>query len=64
MKVESITHQASSITITCQTDSYTIFRNYLTALEESGRFVNPIPPPEGYPYVKDGTIKLEPKPSE
>ena len=61
VEVQSITHAVTSITFTCQADSYTTFRDYLTALEESGRFTTPIPPPEGFPYVKGGVIKLEPK---
>ena len=63
-EIEAITHEGSSITFTCQADSYTTFREYKTALEESGRFLTPVTPPEGYPYVKGGPIKLEPKPSE
>ncbi|MBI2979347.1 MAG: pilus assembly protein PilM [Chloroflexi bacterium] len=59
IKVGSITHTGATITVTCQADSYIAFRDYLAALEESGRFSSPIPPPEGYPYVKSGTIKLE-----
>ena len=64
VEVQSITHSGGGITFTCQADSYTSFRDYLTALEESGRFSTPIPPPEGFPYVKGGVIKVEPKPSE
>ena len=60
VQVESISHAGKSITIACQADSYVTFRKYLTALEESGRFSSPIPPPEGYPYTKSGTIKAEP----
>ena len=62
VEVKAISHGGSSITITCQADSYTSFRDYLTALEESSRFTTPIPsPPEGYPNVKGGSITLEPK---
>jgi len=61
IKVQSIVHAGSSITIACQADSYTTFRDYLTALEESGRFSTHIPLPEGPLYVKGGSIKLEPK---
>ncbi len=64
VQVKSITHTGNSITIVCQADSYLIFRDYLTALEESGRFSTPIPPPEGYPYTKEGTIEAEPVPTE
>ncbi len=60
VQVKSIAHEGESITIACQADSYLTFRKYLTALEESGRFSSPIPPPEGYPYTKEGPIKVEP----
>lgn len=59
-QVKSIAHAGKSITIICQADSYLTFRKYLTALEESGRFSTPIPPPEGYPYTKSGIIEVEP----
>lgn len=62
--VQSITHAGNSITVICQADTPLAFDNYLTALEASGRFSTPIPPPEGYPYISGGTIKLEPKPIE
>jgi len=64
VQVQSIAHVGNSITIVCNADSYTIFRDYLTALEESGQFSTPIPPPEGYPYTKEGIIKAEPAPGE
>ncbi|MDP3878688.1 MAG: pilus assembly protein PilM [Dehalococcoidales bacterium] len=64
VRVGSVSHQGSSITIASEADTYIAFRNYLAALEESGRFSSPIPPPEGYPYVKSGTIKLERKPAQ
>ena len=61
VKVGSIIHQGDSIAVSCQADNYISFRKYLTALEESGRFASPIPPPEGYPYTSGGTIKVQPK---
>lgn len=64
VQVKSVIHQIDKITITCESDSYFAFRNYLTALEESGRFLTPIPPPEGYPYTTSGTIIVEPKVEE
>jgi hypothetical protein len=60
VQVESIAHASSEISIDCQADDYITFRAYKTALEESGRFSTPIPPPEGYPYTTGGTIKVEP----
>ncbi len=62
--VKSITHQGFSISIVCQADSYISFRNYLTALEQSGRFLSPIPPPERFPYLEGGTVTIKPLPSE
>ncbi|MDD5038424.1 MAG: pilus assembly protein PilM [Dehalococcoidales bacterium] len=62
--LSSVSHEGKSITISCQAGDYIIFRNYIAALEASGRFSTPIPPPEGYPYIKGGTIKVEPKASE
>jgi len=64
IEVKSINHEGGRITVACQADNYTAFREYKTVLEESGRFLTPIVPPEGYPYVKGGSIKLEPKPGE
>jgi Tfp pilus assembly PilM family ATPase len=63
--VESVGHSGTGIKLSCQAGSYLDFRAYLTALEESGRFVTPIPlPPEGYPYTTGGTISLQPSPSQ
>ena len=64
VKVASIIHRSDSIEVSCQADTYIAFRQYLTALEESGRFATPIPPPEGYPYTKGGIIKVQPKTGE
>ena len=63
-EVGSISHNGISITFTCQAKSYLVFRDYITALEESGRFTTPVTPPEGYPYVDGGAIKLKPKTGE
>ena len=62
VQVESIAHQGKSITITCEAGNYTTFRNYVTALEESGRFATVTPPSEKFSYITGGTIELEPKP--
>ena len=64
VQVGAITHEGKSITFICQADSYITFREYITALEESGRFLTPIPPSEGYPFTKSGKIKLEPMTAE
>jgi hypothetical protein len=61
VEVGSIAHRKASITITCAAEDYVTFREYLTALEMSGRFTTPIPPPEGYPYTTSGTIQLKTK---
>ena len=62
VQVNSVTHDGNSINIDYQADEgdYITFREYLTALEASGRFATPIPPPEGYPFTWRGTITLEP----
>ena len=62
--VESITHQGNTIKVVCQAHSYSSFRDYLTALEESGRFLSPIPEPERFPYLQGGTVTLTPKSGE
>jgi hypothetical protein len=64
VKVESISHTGESITFTCQAGDYTIFRDYVTALRESGRFPTVTSPPEAYSYITGGPIKLETKPVE
>jgi hypothetical protein len=61
VKVVSVTHEGINIGVNAKAPSYTAFREYITALEESGRFTSPVPPPEGYPYTTKGTIKLESK---
>ncbi|HEY51660.1 MAG TPA: pilus assembly protein PilM [Dehalococcoidia bacterium] len=57
--VNSIAHDEVQIAINCRAEDYLSFRAYLAALEESGRFASPIPPPEGYPYTTSGTITLK-----
>lgn len=64
VEVKSIDHEGGQIKVTCEADSYTAFRDYVTALEESGRFATPIPPPERFPYTTGGTIVVEPNPSK
>lgn len=64
IKVEFVSHKGSEIEVDGEADSYLSFRQYITALEKSGRFATPIPPPEGYPYTTTGTIKLKPKGAE
>ncbi|MBA7699332.1 hypothetical protein ES703_108027 [subsurface metagenome] len=64
VQVESIAHEGESITLTCEAGKYTIFRDYVTALEESGRFATVTPPSEKFSYITGGTIELETKPGE
>ncbi|GAH95241.1 unnamed protein product, partial [marine sediment metagenome] len=59
--VEAVAHEGEIMTITCQADDYTTFRDYLIALEESGRFSMVTPPSESFSYITGGTIELEPK---
>ncbi len=58
VEVSALSHRGKDISVNCMAGDYLSFRNYLTALEESGRFATPIPPPEGYPYTYGGVIKL------
>ena len=64
VEVSSIVHSGASISFFSQTDDFNTFREYVSALEASGRFMNPITPPEGYPYVTGGTITLNTRPPE
>ncbi len=57
--VSAISHGGNEITISCAAEDFQPFRDYLLALEESGRFATPIAPPEGYPYTTSGIIKLK-----
>ncbi|MFC1988837.1 pilus assembly protein PilM [Chloroflexota bacterium] len=61
IEMTSISHEGSSISFTCQAPDYLVFRDFLDALEESGRFSSVTRPSEVFPYVKGGdiTIKLE-----
>jgi hypothetical protein len=60
VRVDSITHQGTTISVSCQAKDYVTFRAYKTALEDSGRYSTPVSPPEGYPYTVGGVIKMEP----
>ena len=64
--VDSLRHNGSEISINCQAKDgdYRTFRAYKEALEESGRFTIPVTPPEGYPYITGGEIRLKHKPLE
>ncbi len=59
----SISHGGNNISFTCQAPDYLVFRNYLTALEDSGRFSSVTRPSDLFPYPTGGaiTIKLSPK---
>jgi hypothetical protein len=58
IEVSTLSHNGKDISVSCIAEDYISFRNYLTALAESGHFATPIPPPEGYPYTTSGNIKL------
>ncbi|MFC1953044.1 pilus assembly protein PilM [Chloroflexota bacterium] len=62
IEMTSISHSGSSISFTCQAPDYIIFRDFLTAIEESGRFSSVSRPSEFFPYPTGGaiTIKLSP----
>ena len=61
IQVHSVVHEGESITMTCEAGSYITFRDYVTALEKSGRFATVTPPAEKFSYITGGTIKLKPK---
>lgn len=61
IQVSSLSHGKNEININCSAEDYLSFRAYLAALEESGRFTTPIPPPEGYPYTAGGSITVTPQ---
>jgi len=66
IEMTSISHSGSSISFTCQAPDYIIFRDFLTAIEESGRFSSVSRPTEFFPYPTGGpiTIKLSPMSGE
>ncbi len=60
VRLISVTHKGSIVTISWEVESYFAIENYLDALEKSGRFSTPIPRPEtGYPLTTSGTTELE-----
>ena len=60
VSVTEVNHKGSTVSVTCEADSYEAFQGYLEALARSGRFATPIPPPPGYPLVTGGRIHMEP----
>ncbi|MFC2010741.1 pilus assembly protein PilM [Chloroflexota bacterium] len=60
--VGAISHDGKRISFNCQADSRIAFIEFITALEENGRFLNPVIPPTGYPWVTGGPIVLQPEP--
>lgn len=64
ISVEDVAHEGDkiSVAVKAKEGDYVTFRKYIKALEDSGRFASPIPPPEGFPYTWQGTITLKPKP--
>ncbi len=64
VSIPAIEHDGISIRFNCETPSYLVFRQFITALEESGRFRTPVTPPEGYPYIASGAVTLNPKLAE
>ena len=61
VQLQPITDAGSTITFSCEAPDYVTFRDFIAVLEKSGRFATPVIPPEGYPYVKGGAIKLTPQ---
>ncbi|MFC1985060.1 type IV pilus biogenesis protein PilM [Chloroflexota bacterium] len=60
IKLQSIIHEDSLITVNCQADSYLDFRKYVAALNDSDLFSSVTTPAERYSYVQGGTITLKP----
>jgi len=62
VQVSSVAHDGKSIKVDCQTEpeSYIVFREYVTALKESGRFATVKPLDEKFSYRTGGPIELEP----
>lgn len=60
IEISSISHRKTVITVQCKSEDYVTFRNFLTALKESGRFSSLDPPPEHYPFRREGPITLIP----
>lgn len=58
----SINHVGSTITVSCQAGDYTVFRAYIAALEESGRFLTVTAERESFPYLEGGKVTLTPNP--
>ena len=60
VSISGLQHSINKISVSCTADSYILFRKYVKALEDSGRFSTPVVPPEGYPYIKSGHILITP----
>ena len=61
IEVPAITDSGDSITITAVADNFTAFRDYLASLQANGRFASVTGPPENFPYIREGTIRLIPR---
>ena len=61
IQAQAISHSGSSINFNCEAPDVNTFRNFIVALQENGRFTTPIIPPEGYPYIKGGSVTLQPR---
>jgi Tfp pilus assembly PilM family ATPase len=61
IELQTINDTGSVISFYCGAPDYNTFRSFIKALEDNGRFTTPVIPPEGYPYIKGGTITLSPK---
>ena len=60
--IPSISNIGGTIIFSSRAENFQVFREFVSALEESGRFLSPITPPEGYPWIDSGTIKLQSNP--
>lgn len=55
----TITHDGETISFYCEAESYIIFRDFISSIENSERFTSLSSPPEGYPYLRSGTLTLK-----
>ncbi|MBN1643520.1 MAG: hypothetical protein JW856_01680 [Dehalococcoidales bacterium] len=60
-QVSSTTQEANDISVNCSASDYLAFREFATALLETGRFTKVTLPEESYPFTTSGIIKVETK---
>ena len=61
IEIPTITHSGESITIPVKADSSIVFREFLTALQESERFASVTIPAKPFPDITESMITIIPK---